>query len=141
LPRAVLGKFCFAECPIKNTRQSLRHSAKARIPVVIACKQKPKLTWVLHHAEAYLFCLMSCLIACSPRLVSDFDPRLEFRSVVVRVVGFRPATRPSPARPWPACLWRPCLSPCAPSLSPFLSFDFPAQQLPLLHLSLFPVVP
>jgi hypothetical protein len=35
LPSAVLGKVCFAECPIKSTRQSLRHSAKARIPVVV----------------------------------------------------------------------------------------------------------
>jgi hypothetical protein len=53
----------------------------------------------------------------SPRLVSDFDPRLEFRSVVVRVVGYRPTTRPSPAQPWPTRPWRPCLSPCAPSRS------------------------
>jgi hypothetical protein len=34
LPRAALGKVGFAECPIKSTRQSLRHSAKGRIPVV-----------------------------------------------------------------------------------------------------------
>jgi hypothetical protein len=34
LPSAALGKVCFAECPIKSTRQSHRHSAKARIPVV-----------------------------------------------------------------------------------------------------------
>jgi hypothetical protein len=34
LPRAALGKVGFAECPIKSTRQSLRHSAKDRIPVV-----------------------------------------------------------------------------------------------------------
>jgi hypothetical protein len=34
LPRAALGKVDFAECPIKSTRQSLRHSAKGRIPVV-----------------------------------------------------------------------------------------------------------
>jgi hypothetical protein len=33
------------------------------IGVRIACKQKPRLTWVLHHAEAYFFCLMLCLIA------------------------------------------------------------------------------
>ena len=31
---AALGKVFFAECPIKSTRQSRRHSAKARIPVV-----------------------------------------------------------------------------------------------------------
>jgi hypothetical protein len=29
-----LDKAFFAECPKKNTRQSLRHSAKKRIPVV-----------------------------------------------------------------------------------------------------------
>jgi hypothetical protein len=34
LPRAALGKVGFAECPIKSTRQSRRHSAKGRIPVV-----------------------------------------------------------------------------------------------------------
>jgi hypothetical protein len=34
LPSAVLGKVFFGECPIKSTRQSRRHSAKARIPVV-----------------------------------------------------------------------------------------------------------
>jgi hypothetical protein len=34
LPRAALGKVDFAECPIKSTRQSRRHSAKSRIPVV-----------------------------------------------------------------------------------------------------------
>jgi hypothetical protein len=33
LPSAALGKVFFAECPIKSTRQSRRHSAKARIPV------------------------------------------------------------------------------------------------------------
>jgi hypothetical protein len=35
LPSASLGKVIFAECPIKSTRQSHRHSAKARIPVVL----------------------------------------------------------------------------------------------------------
>jgi hypothetical protein len=35
LPSAALGKAVFAECPRKGTRQSGRHSAKARIPVVI----------------------------------------------------------------------------------------------------------
>jgi hypothetical protein len=30
-----LGKQGFAECPKKNTRQSLRHSTKKRIPVVL----------------------------------------------------------------------------------------------------------
>jgi hypothetical protein len=35
LPSAALGKDFFAECPTKGTRQSGRHSAKPRIPVVI----------------------------------------------------------------------------------------------------------
>jgi hypothetical protein len=34
LPRAALGKGFFAECPTKNTRQRIQHSAKPRIPVV-----------------------------------------------------------------------------------------------------------
>jgi hypothetical protein len=34
LPSVALGKVGFAECPIKSTRQSRRHSAKSRIPVV-----------------------------------------------------------------------------------------------------------
>jgi hypothetical protein len=33
--------------------------------VCVMCKQKPKLTWVLHHAESYFFCLMSCLVVCA----------------------------------------------------------------------------
>jgi hypothetical protein len=35
LPSAALGKVYIAECPIESTRQSRRHSAKDRIPVVI----------------------------------------------------------------------------------------------------------
>jgi hypothetical protein len=34
LPSAALGKAFFAEYPRKGTRQSVRHSAKTRIPVV-----------------------------------------------------------------------------------------------------------
>jgi hypothetical protein len=34
LPSVALDKVFFAECPIKSTRQRLRHSAKGRIPVV-----------------------------------------------------------------------------------------------------------
>jgi hypothetical protein len=34
LPSATLDKVFFAECPIKSIRQSRRHSAKDRIPVV-----------------------------------------------------------------------------------------------------------
>jgi hypothetical protein len=36
LPSAALGKVSFAECVIKSTRQSRRHSAKSRISVVHA---------------------------------------------------------------------------------------------------------
>jgi hypothetical protein len=89
--------------------------------VRIVCKQKPKLSRVLHHAEAYFFCLMSCLIASSPRLVSDFDPRLEFRSMVVRAVGFRPAARPGLG---PRAPGAPPPPPCVPPSSLSLSFDF-----------------
>jgi hypothetical protein len=35
LPSAALGKDVFAECPIESTRQSVEHSTKSRIPVVI----------------------------------------------------------------------------------------------------------
>jgi hypothetical protein len=37
LPSAALGKAIFVECPRKGTRQSVQHSAKARIPVVKGC--------------------------------------------------------------------------------------------------------
>jgi hypothetical protein len=72
-----------------------------------------------------------------------------FRLVVVRVVGFCPVVRPNPVHPSPA---RPGPGPRAPGALPLpmrppslLSLSphsiFPAQQLPPLHLSLFPVVP
>jgi hypothetical protein len=66
---------------------------------------------------------------------------IRFRSVVVRVVGFRLATQPSLAQPGPAlavCPW--CsTSPYArpPSLSLSL-IQFSRAQLPLFHLSLLP---
>jgi hypothetical protein len=45
-----------------------------------------------------------------------------FRSVVVRAMGFRPATRPNPARPSPACPWPRApgapASPCSPGEPP-----------------------
>jgi hypothetical protein len=41
LPRVALGKAVFAECPIKGTRQRGQHSAKPRIPVVIASHPRP----------------------------------------------------------------------------------------------------
>jgi hypothetical protein len=35
-PRVTLDKACFAECPINFTRQSVEHSSKSRILVVMA---------------------------------------------------------------------------------------------------------
>jgi hypothetical protein len=35
LPSAALDKAFFAECPTKDTRQRIQHSAKPAIPVVI----------------------------------------------------------------------------------------------------------
>ena len=34
VPKKTLGRAVFAECPLKNTRQSFRHSAKCRFPLV-----------------------------------------------------------------------------------------------------------
>jgi hypothetical protein len=44
LPSAALGKVIFAECPIKGTQQSHRHSAKARIPVVYVQRKKDQIS-------------------------------------------------------------------------------------------------
>jgi hypothetical protein len=106
--------------------------------VYIACKQKPKLSWVLHHGEAYFFSLMSCLIACSPRLVSDFDSQLDSDQWLCVPWDFDPRrdlAQPGPGRaplaPAPAS---PHVPP--PSLSLSLIQFLPAQQLPLFHLSL-----
>jgi hypothetical protein len=66
-----------------------------------------------------------------------------FQSVVVRVVGFRPAMQPSPAqhdlaRPGPGAPPPPVCVP--PSLSLSL-IQFSRAQLPLFHLSLFSLMP
>jgi hypothetical protein len=50
-PSAVLGKASFAECPTKGTRQSVRHSAKSRIPVVAPIIQ---LMWYVNIVEKYI---------------------------------------------------------------------------------------
>jgi hypothetical protein len=110
--------------------------------VRVACKHKLKLSWVLHHVESYFFCLMLCLIVCLPSLVLDFVSRLDSNLWLCASWVFVPWC--GPARPWPARPWRPCPSPFTrpPPFSPFSAHSiFPAQQLPLLHLSLFPVVP
>jgi hypothetical protein len=96
--------------------------------VRIACKQKPKLSWVLHHAEVYFFCLMIVFdhASVSPRFRFHFAFGFSGRACC----GFLACdatqlglAQPGPARPWPARPWRLTSSPmCAPSLS--LPFDF-----------------
>jgi hypothetical protein len=81
------------------------------------CKQKPKLTWVLHHVEAYFFCLMLCLIAHRSRFGFRFV--FFFRLVVVRVVGFWLGPRSDPTQPWRAPLVPQPPPMCTPSLSHF----------------------
>jgi hypothetical protein len=100
--------------------------------VRIACKQKPKLSWVLHHAEAYFFCLMSCSIACLSSLVSGFVLRLDSDQCLCVLWDFDP--RPGLARPWPARPWRPCPPPCAPCIS--LTHSIFPRTTPSPHLSL-----
>jgi hypothetical protein len=90
--------------------------------VRIACKQKPKLTWVLHHTEAYFF--LSDVVfnraSVSPRF--GFRFAFGFRSVVVCVLWASVPAR-DPTRPSPAQLGAPPARPgaphppCAPSLS------------------------
>jgi hypothetical protein len=54
LPSAALGKLGFAECPIKSTRQSRRHSAKSRIPVVFAKTHRASLVWLFGRLQLSL---------------------------------------------------------------------------------------
>jgi hypothetical protein len=73
LPSAALGKVLFAECPIKSTRQSRRHSTKTRILVVFLRLRRayctfvpvgePLSPWPLLHALQ--FCLHHQLILWS----------------------------------------------------------------------------
>jgi hypothetical protein len=93
--------------------------------VRIACKQKPKLTCVLHHAEEYFFCLMLCLIARLSRL--GFQFAVCFRLVVVCAVDLQPDPRSGPARgptrPGPALARAPPSAP-PPPMHPLLSLSF-----------------
>jgi hypothetical protein len=78
----------------------------------------------------------------SSRLVSDFDSRVVsdlWSRVLWASVPARNPAQPGLARPETPLAPLPPL--CAPLLSPFPSLNFPAQQLPLLHLSLLPLVP
>jgi hypothetical protein len=56
---------------------------------------------VLHHVEAFLFCLMLCLIARLSRLISDFDSQLDFDQWSCVLWASVPAR--DPARPGPWC--------------------------------------
>jgi hypothetical protein len=103
----------------------------------IACKQKPKLTWVLHHAEAYFLVWWLCFIACSPRLVSDFDPRLDSDQWLCVPWDFDPRrdlAQPGPAQPRPGAPL-PLPHACPPCLSLSL-IQFSRAQLPLSPTSL-----
>jgi hypothetical protein len=80
--------------------------------VRLACKQKPKLTWVLHHAEAYFFCLMLYLIARPSRLVSDFDSQMDSGQWSCVLWASAPAR--DPAQPDPARCARAPLAPHPP---------------------------
>jgi hypothetical protein len=122
--------------------QSSQFQSGIATGVRIACKQNPKLSWVLHHAEAYflsdivlnrVFCLVSFWI-----LFRDGFP---IYGCARRGILTHNATQPGPVLLGPAlarAALAPCPSPCAPPspFSSFLSFNFPAQQPPLLHLSL-----
>jgi hypothetical protein len=90
LPRAALGKVGFAECPIKCTRQSLRHSAKGRIPVVRAffhdietrngergCTKPYMVKWAILggpvRGTIHLIMLRSGLLGTTYLIVSSYD--------------------------------------------------------------------
>jgi hypothetical protein len=96
--------------------------------VRIACKQKSKLIWVLHHAEAFFFCLMLCLIARPSRLVLDFDSQFDSDQWSCMLCASVPAPRTSqPTRP---------LAPHTPPMCPPLShLVFPRSNSLSLSLS------
>jgi hypothetical protein len=73
LPSATLGKVFFVECPIKSTRQSRRHSAKARIPVVALVFE----TLFLHEARA-IYSVLNSGVVCDPPAAGI--PRLYIKS-------------------------------------------------------------
>jgi hypothetical protein len=78
---------------------------------------------------------MSCLIACSPHLVSDFDSRLDFDQWLCMSWVFVPRRGSALARGPLA----PCPSPCMYPPSPCLSFPhsiLPRTTPSLSHLSL-----
>jgi hypothetical protein len=64
--------------------------------VRLTCKQKPKLTWVLHHAEAFFRCPILFLIARPSRLVSDFDSHLDSDQWLCVLWASVPARNPAP---------------------------------------------
>jgi hypothetical protein len=109
--------------------------------VRVACKQKPKLTLVLHHAEAYFFCLMIVFNHASVSPHFRILIRNWFSISGRACCGFsaRDATQPSLAPPMAWHPWRPH-TPHAPPLS--LSFGFPrSNSLSLSSTSLPPLCP
>jgi hypothetical protein len=133
----VLLSFLFRFAPSSQFQSSLATSVR------IVCEQKPKFSWVLHHAEAYFFCLMSCLIVCLSCLVADFVSRLVSDLWLCVSWDFDPRRDPARSGHGPHAPGAPGLPMCVRPLPSLLSPHsiFPAQQLPLLHLSLSPVVP
>jgi hypothetical protein len=112
--------------------------------VHIACKEKPNLTLVPHHAETHFFCLMLCLIARPSRFGFRFT--VCFWLLAVCAVDFRPGprsgparglTRPDPARPLARAPGAPT-SPHARPLSPSHFFPRSNFHLLLFHLSSTP---
>jgi hypothetical protein len=91
--------------------------------------KKPRLTWVLHHAEAYFFCLMLCLIARPSRFQFSIRNLISIRGRVCSGFPARPAVWPGlsvhPLAPHPSMH--------TPSLSHFL-FPHNNFPLPLFHL-------
>jgi hypothetical protein len=99
--------------------------------VRVACKQKPKLSWVLHHAEAYFlsdvvfnreFCLVSFQIS--------FRDWFLICGCACRGILTHDTTQPGPAQPWLARHGAPAPSPMRPLPSlPFSHSIFPRSNL------------
>jgi hypothetical protein len=129
--RYSLFSSCFA--PSSHFQSSIATGVR------FACKQKPKLTWVLHHAEAFFFLSDVVLISRPSHLVSDFDSYLvsdQWSCVLWASIPTHDPAQPDPTQPGPARPAHPRrpTPPYAP-LPLSLSFGFPVQQLPLSHLS------
>jgi hypothetical protein len=77
LSRVALGKYVFAECSIKGTRQSSNHSVKSRIPVVSskcfirvpleACVSSVYVVYIVH-----LYYLIGVLLFSTSRIITPY---------------------------------------------------------------------